>query len=314
MSESNTTLTPGSTSTEPVQPDQATLDAMNGPTGSGGGNRDGAGGAIALRGDASLDGEYTPAEAKLYSEYMKISYGVGFGAELGCPVGSLVLGKKDVIAGPKAPLTCIIVGANGFWREWKAYDANSMPRDFPTEKAAQEAGLRTRNPPYGSGQPLRNCAPAVNLNLFVRAPEGGAGTSMAFNLLLGGHTYAPVNFVVDRSQYRDIEKMLDQLPKLDAATRGVGAHEGKISAFYVTLSTRPEVIKRPDASDPAKRSLTVVHLNLNPLLGPDNRPLRVEEKVKTDISLLADTLAKAANGGAALTAGSEDAPGEEEPF
>jgi len=281
MSESNTNIGPNSEATACAAPDADTLVNLQGQ--------------VVARPTTAMDGTYQPAEGKLYTEYMKISYGVGFGAELGVAPGSLVLGKKDVIAGPKTPLTCIIVGARGFWREWKAYDPSSLPRDFATEAEARAAGFRTVNPPRGSGLPLRNCAPAVHLNLFVQAPVGGTGTSLAFNILLGGKAYAPVGFTVDRSAYGEIEKSLDQLRRADAATRGVPLTEGLLSAYYVTLSTRPEVLDKPLHPDPAKRKVTVVHLNLNTLLGPDNRPVRVEDAVKGDLAKLAAQIATASS-------------------
>jgi len=288
MEDSNTTITPGALETV-AQPDMDILNAMQGDN------------APAQRhaADLSLDGSYVPAEGKLYTEYMNIGYGVGFGAEIGCAAGALVLGKKDTIAQPKTPLTCIIVKARGFWREWKNYEEGNPAKEFATELDARKAGFRTVNPPYGSGRPLRNCAPATHLLLFVQAPKEGAGTSLAFNILLNGRAYAPVNFTVDKKQYAEIEKTLDQLPKLDAATRGVPPDQGRLSAYYVTLSTRPEVVKNPNNPDPQKRSISIVHLNLNPALGPDNRPLRVEDKVKADLAALAAQIAAVAAGSAA---------------
>ena len=261
---------------ETSQPDAATLAALDGK----------AEVAIASRQTAALDGRYQPAESKLYTEYMKIAYGVGFGAELGCPQGSLVLGKKDVIAGPKQALVSLIVGAHGFWREWKEYDPASPPRDFPTEAQALAAGLRTHNPPYGSGLPLRNCAPAVHLDLFVRLPESGT-SSMAFTILLDGQRYAAVRFTVDRGQYLDIEKVLAQLPQMDAAERGVSPKEGRMHAFFVTFTTAPEVNRITGK--------TRVRLYLNPLLDKaTNKPVRAAPQVHADLAGLARSLAEVA--------------------
>jgi hypothetical protein len=239
---------------------------------------------------AGMDGKYTPAENKLYTERMNITYGVGFGAELGVPVGSLVLGKKDVVALPKQEIIAIIVSAHGFWREWKKYEAGNPAKDFLSEGAAIAAGFRTVNPPYGSGLPLANCSPAVNLNLLVQAPKGGT-SSMAFNILLGGDLYAAVTFTVDRTNYREIEQVLNNLPKLDAASRGRPMHEGRTTAFFVKLSTRPEVKQAKVAAGEQPRSITVVHLNLSPLLGSDSKLVRVGDAVRDDLAMLASQLA-----------------------
>lgn len=288
MPEKTSSTTIGAGTVETAQPDAAALAAMNGDTGNS---------AVAVRSQMELDGSYVPAENKIYTEYMKISYGVGFGAEIGCAPGSLVLGKKDILVGPKTPLKCIIVHARGFWREWKAYDRDSMPQDFQDEATARKAGFRTQHPPRGSGLPMRNCAPAVDLALFVQRPATGT-SSLAFTLRLDNELYAPVRFVADRQPYSGIERMLSQLPLLDAADRGVPPGEGRLSAFLVSLSTLPEIDRATGK--------TKVLLNLNPVLGPDNRPLRVSDKVHMDIASLAASIRAAAS--APATTGGDEAP------
>ena len=122
----------------------------------------------------------------------------------------------------------------------------------------------------GSGQPLRNCAPAVDLALLVEKPAAGT-TSTAFTIVLGGKAYAPVKFTVDKGPYANIERDLDQLPRLDAAFRGVPPNQGRLNGFFVTLSTWPELRKRDN--------MVMVKLRLAPLAGPDGKPVRVPDSV-----------------------------------
>jgi len=267
-------------------PDTAALQTMEGAW------------AVATRGALALDGTYTPAEARLYTSFMKISYGVGFGAELGVAPGSLVLDKKDVVAGPRIPVVGIILKARGFWREWKDYDGTTLPKDFNTEADAIKAGFRTQNPPFGSGLPLRNCAPAVDLALFLRKPTTGT-SSMAFTYLLNGQLYAPVRFVVDGARFQNIARVLDQLPKLDAADRGVPPGEGVTSAYFVTFTTDP--IVKP-GKVPGEMPKTIVKLWMSLLLDANQRPVKVDPKTVQDIAAITAQLKAAASAQAAVSA------------
>lgn len=239
------------------------------------------GGAPVARAEFDGTGGFLPPVAKPVFEFLDISYSTGFGVEKGMRPGSLVFGREHVIADPKAPMTCVIMGAAPFWREWKVYDPNSKPREFANEAEAVKAGMRTARTPKGSGLPMPDCGPAVELALFVQEPAKPT-TSLAFTLMFGGKRYAAARFKVCGTQYACIEKMLAQLPGMDAAMRGRPPVEGRLAAFFVTLTVDPQL-------DPTTKKVRT-KLWLNPVLGPDNKPLRTDEAFWKDVRDYQDQL------------------------
>jgi len=253
---SDTVIKPG----EFAQPDTKALAQLGGP-------------GVVARAEFSGNGGYTPPEAKIYSESLSIAYGVGFGAVEGIVSGSFCFGKKDVICGPKKPLICVIVDSVPFWREWKKYDPDSLPRTWPTKDAAIRDGMDPLGSPYGSGGPMANVGPAVQLALFVQEPEGGT-SSMAFTLLLGGKRYAPARFIIAGTAFRHVEKMLAGLPAMDAAQRGKPPSDGKLGAFVVQFSTSATI--KPGGK-------TETRLNLSTVTGPDGKAQRVPRAFWDDL-------------------------------
>lgn len=238
------------------------------------------------------DGQYVPAEAKLYSNYLKIGYGTGEGAKSGIPVGAFFFAKTtEPICKQKVPMKCIIIKARGFWREWKAFDPNNPARDFPSEQLALQAGLRTRNPPYGSGQPLSNCSPAVELQLLIEKP--GNVDAPEFSILLDGKQYALARMVVERSQYRDIERMMDNIPRCDATFRGVPAVQGRIDAFPVTLTTTTTIKPGKNKVTGAQEDKTIINLALNFCFTDKGERIRCTDKFHTDFTEFKQAIAAA---------------------
>lgn len=256
---SETTIKPG----EFAQPDPAALALLGGE------------GTAMVRADFNADGGYVPPEAKLYYETMDVAYGVGFGAVEGIASGSFCFGKKDVICGPKKPLTCVIIGSEPYWREWKAYDPNSMARTWPTREAAIRDGMDPVGSPYGSGGPKANVGPAIQLAMLVQEPATG-NTSMAFTLLLGGKRYAPARFRIAGTAFRCVERTLDTLAKRDASLRGVKPTEGNLRRYIVQFSTEITVN--------AKNGKTETRLNLNAAVGPDGSALEVPKAFWDDFA------------------------------
>lgn len=243
------------------------------------------------------DGGWVPPTAKIYFEFLDITYGTGFAVEKGLAPGQLVFGREHIIAKPKTPLTCVILQATSFWREEKTYDPNTLPREWPTEAAAKAAGMRTLRTPKGSGLPMPDCRPGAVFELFVQEPATPT-TSMAFTLLFGGKKYAAARFKVAGSQFACVEKMLAQLPAMDAAKRGRPPAEGTLRAFFVTFTVDPLL-------DPTTRKVKT-RLWLNPVMDANGQPLRVPDEFWADVRQYQDQL-KAVQSQAAATS-EEDAP------
>jgi hypothetical protein len=249
-------------------------------------------GAVARYSEAA-DGQYIPAEAKLYSNFLKIGYGTGEGAKSGIPVGAFFFNKTtEPICKQKVPMKCVIIKARGFWREWKAFDPNNPARDFPSEQLATQAGLRTRNPLYGSGLPLSNCSPAVEFQLLIEKP--GNVDLPEFSILLDGKQYALARTIIERTQYRDIERMLDNIPRCDATFRGLtGSAQGRIDAFPVTLTTSTTIKPGKNKVTGAAEDKTIINLALNFCFTDKGERIRVTDQFHQDFISFKDAVAAA---------------------
>jgi hypothetical protein len=238
--------------------------------------------AIAMRADVA-DGQYVPAEAKLYSNFLKIGYGTGEGLKSGIPVGAFFFAKTtEPVVKAKVPMKCVIIKARGFWREWKKWDPNSPARDFASEALALAAGLRTKNPPYGSGLPLSNCSPALELHLLIEKPANS--DSPEFNICLDGKQYALARTIVEKAQYREIERMMDNIPRCDATFRGVPSIQGRIDAFPVTLTTTAEMKTVVNKTTGADEQKAIIHLALNFCFTDKGERIRTTDQFHKDFA------------------------------
>ena len=197
-------------------------------------------GALAVPGEVRMT-------AKLRKVYLSITHGVGGLSEAGFPKGSLVLDKTvEVYSPPKPPKAgkpaeksepaiCSIVSVKEFWKQDVPYGSGQIPELYPDEAAALKAGRRTAYPPFGSGLPLPDARPALELQLLVQEPEGVQDRGY-FLLQIGGKWWAPCTMIADKTAYAEVN---------DAVTRARLAHDsvGGICAANFALETRSKLIR-----------------------------------------------------------------------
>lgn len=197
-------------------------------------------GAVAKPGEVHMT-------AKLRKVYLSIVHGVGGLSEAGYQKGSLVMDKTvEIYTPPKPakpgqaqeksePAVVTVVSANEFWKQDVPYGSGKIPELYPSEQAAIAAGRRTQYPPFGSGEPLPDARPALELQLLIREPDGVKDRGY-FLLEIGGKWWAPCTMIADKTAYAEVN---------DAITRARLSHEdvGGIIAANFTLETRSKLIR-----------------------------------------------------------------------
>lgn len=177
--------------------------------------------------------------------YLQIAHGVGGLAQAGFTPGELVVDKTVVVYSPPkiskgvakepSPAIVTIVSVVDYWKEVTQFGSEALPRTWPDEASAKAAGMITQYPPFGSGLPLPNARPALNIDLLVKEPEGveDRGT---FLFALDGAYWAPARFICDKAMYTEV---------ITPLTKAVYTHgsSGIFSATFA-LSTRNKFIKK----------------------------------------------------------------------
>ena len=189
-----------------------------------------------------------PGEVKfighLKKPYLQIAHGVGGLAQAGFAPGELVVDKTVVVYSPPKlvkgvateakPAVVTLVTITDYWKEVTAFGSAELPRTWPDEASAVADGMRTQYPPFGSGLPLPNARPALNIDLLVREPEGVEDRS-TFLFNLDGAYWAPARFICDKAMYTEV---------ISPLTKAQYTH-GKAGIYTATfeLSTRNKLFK-----------------------------------------------------------------------
>lgn len=177
--------------------------------------------------------------------YLQIAHGVGGLAQAGFSPGELVIDKTVVVYSPpklvkgaaqeSPPAVVTIVSVYDYWKEVTAFGSPDLPRTWPSEAAAEADGMVTKYPPFGSGLPLPNARPALNIDLLVKEPEGVEDRGTFLFALDGAH-WAPARFICDKAMYTEV---------ITPLTKAVYTH-GASGIFSATfeLTTRNKLIKK----------------------------------------------------------------------
>lgn len=180
----------------------------------------------------------------LKKPYLQITHGVGGLSQAGFSPGELVVDKTIVVYAPpklvkgvpteSKPAIVTILTIGDYWKEVTPFGSPELPRTWPDEAAAIADGMRTQYPPFGSGLPLPNARPALNIDLLVREPEGveDRGT---FLFSLDGAYWAPARFICDKAMYTEV---------ITPLTKAQYTHgEAGIYTATFELSTRNKLIR-----------------------------------------------------------------------
>jgi len=191
-------------------------------------------GALAVPGEARFTATLRPI-------YLSIAHGVGGLAQEGFTPGQLVLDKEVVVYSPPTkgkeggdPAIVTILSAVEFWKEVTQFGSPDLPRTWATKQEAIADGMTTEYPPWGSGDPLPTCRPALNLKLLVKEPEDVEDRGR-FLIEANGAFWAPCSMIADKGQYNEV---------IDPLTRASFTHKatGLYSATWA-LSTRNKMVK-----------------------------------------------------------------------
>lgn len=186
---------------------------------------------------------------RLKKPYLRIAHGVGGLAQAGFTPGQLVLSESDaldkgvIVYSPPSiqkkdakpePAIITIATAVDFWKEVTKFGEGNLPRTWATEEDAIADGMTTKYPPWGSGLPMPNARPALQLDILIREPEDveDRGT---FLFKIGDAFWAPARFICDKGMYTEVITPLTKASYTHGAT-------GIFSATF-ELSTRNKLTK-----------------------------------------------------------------------
>lgn len=236
--------------------------------------------AMTVRTEAP-EGTYIPAEAKLYPNFLKIGYGTGEGFKSGIPAGAFFFNKTtEPIVKAGTAMKFVILRARGFWREWKKFDPNIPPREFLTEALARAAGLTTQNSPYGSGGPMAQCSPAVELQILIKKPA--KVDTPEFCIPLDGKLYALARTIVEKGQYREIERTLANIARCDETFRKSPAGSGLVNAYPMTFTTMAEMKPVKNKQTGVMEEKAIIHLALAFCFTDAGERIRTTDKFHSD--------------------------------
>ena len=156
---------------------------------------------------------------------LKIAYGVGAFAGV-YPLGSLVLGRPEeaeLLAEPLEDIVVVLISYFKYWKEWlkkHQQDAGEFSKTWNTEAEARKAGFITE---YSPDRSIPAAAAAMDIKLLIEAPT--TGLSAKFWVTLGGKSYAPAYWSIDKMVYKACGDTILKADRGPLSARGL--HSGR---------------------------------------------------------------------------------------
>lgn len=197
------------------------------------------GGGMAL---GHIDGDVDPSDIQL--PRLQLAYGVGKLAESFNP-GDWVLNQDTFLAKKGDPVTVIVLHANKYWKEYLEFGTGVLPRLYKDDEEVLANGgtIAWSNGPDGVrvGPTFR---PAMDIKLLVQAPKDVIGA--AFGVDLGKNKYAPAEYSVDKSAYKEVGPQILTAKSFSLRVRG-------LQSGFFQLHSRTEKIGGNNTIVPAIR-------------------------------------------------------------